>query len=1111
MKLLDSNINKNNQIIKADKFFSAKTNIGKKTTKIKSNESNVVLEIEKKVIKIDDLFKSFLTFKKNENKKKIRSSEIDRFRKKEENLEKKKPKKEKNKNIIPIKPKLGIFGWLTNFITNVVLGFIFVRLIDHLPTLAKLIPIINGAMDGIIDWGGKLLDGLVTFIDWGYSAYDNTVKVFEKIGGKDTAKKFEDFMGKFQDMIQYTLIAGMLFADLALSGGGYDTDIPQGIKGKPSGVPSTSNQAARRYAQRFGKDAAIKRFGREGVRSLGGKYARSGATNLARNAFVGLAGKGGAKTALKFLKPFTKKLPIIGGLLDFGLSVALGEDPGRAAFKAIGATLLGAVGAALGGPFALLTGFAGGWLGDQAGGALYDALFKNKGTKSPSQNKSKGLFGWNSGGVIKAYAGGGSTRGGQYQSETPKRELTIKKPKRRVIPKPAKLRQGSISGGTKEIQKVFPEPSDIRSPQGTGPQKKEETMNSFGFLSHSYYRFASVPFIGPLLAMPLKVMLGDTVDYGYYKSIGQEFDSFLNKAYDEGAFSDDFKIEKFDIEKIVSKSVEELTTKEMSKIRSDLMQQLMLEKIKGGSTKTEGDDCICPEDTGGSVNIQGGSADFWTLVAVASREDGDPQSWADVAQSVYNRLASGAYSGRTIKDLITAVWQYEPTWRYPSPGSQGRPNRQWFTITDAASAAAASGQSVNAMKSVASAILNPSLQANARSFIQGRTDFTGYPKSERSGQIQRKSGDNYFGWDWSYRGNKVASVPNFSASSSPSNASPTTLASSSPAGSVSDCSCDDDNIPDPNGINTPTNPEALGPVGKKGKIYLHWNAAARNNPYGYERKYHAIFTEDGKKYQRTPYSQFNTPEGHTAYRNSLGVGLAVAGMGGAGVDLNNYGSQTPTQRQYEAMAQESANLAKAWGWSPSMVNVRNVATHAEVGSMKDGIKNSPALWSQGAKSDPDNHGPVAWGGDGSRWDLFKLRQGDSPGSGGDKIRSMIKSKMGSAGKFGGGSVNEGLTKVHPGEFIIDKDSVDTFGINFMDIINEVENKSQLSNAKQSLIKILEEIVPEYSENAPDKVVYNYIPRPSSGGMNVVQKSTSIINIPSKKSYGNPAIDLLSVG
>jgi hypothetical protein len=160
------------------------------------------------------------------------------------------------------------------------------------------------------------------------------------------------------------------------------------------------------------------------------------------------------------------------------------------------------------------------------------------------------------------------------------------------------------------------------------------------------------------------------------------------------------------------------------------------------------------------VNIQGGDADFWTLVAVASREDGDPQSWADVAQSVYNRLASGAYSGKTIKELILGQMQYEPTWKFPRAGVRGKPNQEWYAIKDAASAGAAAGQSEDAMKKVAAALLDSNLQKNARELIQGRTDFRGYSVS---GGIQRKSGDNYYGWYNNYRANKIGSIPNFGA------------------------------------------------------------------------------------------------------------------------------------------------------------------------------------------------------------------------------------------------------------------------------------------------------------------------------------------------------------
>lgn len=171
----------------------------------------------------------------------------------------------------------------------------------------------------------------------------------------------------------------------------------------------------------------------------------------------------------------------------------------------------------------------------------------------------------------------------------------------------------------------------------------------------------------------------------------------------------------------------------------------------------------------------GGNADFWTLVAIASREDGDPQGQADVAQSIYNRAKSGAYGSSNIRELITAENQYEPTWQRPKQGQRGKPNPEWFQINDAKSAAKASGFSEGAIKSVAANITNPSLQKNAAEFVQGRTDFKG-ANSRFPGGIQRKPGDNYFGWQYNYKGTTIASVPNLGVSpgtsSSPSTAKP---------------------------------------------------------------------------------------------------------------------------------------------------------------------------------------------------------------------------------------------------------------------------------------------------------------------------------------------------
>ncbi len=164
-----------------------------------------------------------------------------------------------------------------------------------------------------------------------------------------------------------------------------------GVSGNaPGRTPTTSSAAARRYAERYGIDAARKRFGKDAVKSLGGKYARSGATNLARKTLVGTLGKGGAKQVLKFTKPFLKRLPIVGALIDFGLSVALGEPLGRAAFKSIGAFILGAIGTGFGGPLgAIIGGFAGDWVG----GKLYDVFFSKKtdGKNKPPEFEEGGI------------------------------------------------------------------------------------------------------------------------------------------------------------------------------------------------------------------------------------------------------------------------------------------------------------------------------------------------------------------------------------------------------------------------------------------------------------------------------------------------------------------------------------------------------------------------------------------------------------------------------------------------------------------------------------------------------------------------------------------------
>jgi len=95
---------------------------------------------------------------------------------------------------------------------------------------------------------------------------------------------------------------------------------------------------------------------------------RMGGNFLARNA-TRMFGRGGL---MPLLRPIFKRIPIFGGLIDFAVSLALGEPVGRAAAKAVGATLGAGLGSLI--PVPGVGTIAGGILGDFAGGAIYDAI-----------------------------------------------------------------------------------------------------------------------------------------------------------------------------------------------------------------------------------------------------------------------------------------------------------------------------------------------------------------------------------------------------------------------------------------------------------------------------------------------------------------------------------------------------------------------------------------------------------------------------------------------------------------------------------------------------------------------------------------------------------------
>ena len=191
-----------------------------------------------------------------------------------------------------------------------------------------------------------------------------------------------------------------------------------------------------------------------------------------------------------------------------------------------------------------------------------------------------------------------------------------------------------------------------------------------------------------------------------------------------------------------------------------------------------------PASTAGA-SVLGDDADFWSLLAICLFEDGDDQARADIAQSIYNRVGSGAYKS-SIASAVKSDGQYEPAF---APGTN-KTSTVWKNIKDKATAIAAvratkpstytdDAKALAALKSVYEALKDPAKQTSSKTFIQGRTDFLSInqgnvekrnstkkagpydPTGKRGTFVMRNldNPNNVFGWANNYLQNKIAQPP----------------------------------------------------------------------------------------------------------------------------------------------------------------------------------------------------------------------------------------------------------------------------------------------------------------------------------------------------------------
>jgi murein DD-endopeptidase MepM/ murein hydrolase activator NlpD len=151
----------------------------------------------------------------------------------------------------------------------------------------------------------------------------------------------------------------------------------------------------------------------------------------------------------------------------------------------------------------------------------------------------------------------------------------------------------------------------------------------------------------------------------------------------------------------------------------------------------------------------GPDSDFWKLVTICAGENyiDQPQGMADVAQSIYNRVNLQGGYGKTISEVIMAQGQYEPTFKTRA---------LWEAIKDEETAIAAymatkgvdREQAQQRIKTSLNAIKDPTLKANAASFVGSRTEFLAAAPTSSSavGVVEREPKGKNNAFFWNYQG-----------------------------------------------------------------------------------------------------------------------------------------------------------------------------------------------------------------------------------------------------------------------------------------------------------------------------------------------------------------------
>lgn len=447
-------------------FISANKLIPNVSDKETENKEKTIV-IKEKLTTIAGLLEGTLASKKKEENDKRKEEQQERRGKREVKLEKK-PKNTGGKLELPTVPGMSFLDRIKQFLMNILGGYLLYRLVEFAP---KLVPVISGIMkigEWLINFGGKILNGLASFISAGMDAYKWTRNQVKNIFGEDAAKGFDSLSSNLTKVLNGAFIAALTAIKIA-----------EGVNKQAAKTAAAGGKVAAGIAAR----GAGRVITRTALRIGGKKLAKTAAVRGTQSLVSGAVG---------IIKPLVKRLPIIGGIIEFVLSMVAGDPVGKAAFRGVGSGLGmwlgGALGTLVGPGIGTFIGSAlGGTAGAELGGLLYDAIFKDK------QPQPTEVQGRQEGGQIKPL-------------DTPKKKIT-------------KL---NYTKGTQKVSQV-----------------KIDDKSKF---SGTAKAFNQIDYFGPVLATATKILANEDPSQSDYKSIGAGFNNLLLKGFQDGKLKSNLAI-----------------------------------------------------------------------------------------------------------------------------------------------------------------------------------------------------------------------------------------------------------------------------------------------------------------------------------------------------------------------------------------------------------------------------------------------------------------------------------------------------------------------------------------------------------------------------------------